>query len=273
MSSDDLFFYSAKILGWFLKIDNLLVLGVVFTIYLFWTRRIKFAQRATAAVTLSLILFSNLGISYAALRVLEDEYSIPSITCDEGYEGVIVLGGGINPGFIPEQRGQIQLNDAGERVTKALTLLNKCRDFRLIYSTFSGSLRPEGMSESESAEIFFKEQQISASRLIFESQSRNTFENAKYSYDLIKPGNETWILISSASHLPRAVKTFERFGWNVTPYPVDYRSETSGKYERFKRGQALQNWNIFIHEWVGSLVYNSRWSSGSNGIPNDLVLV
>jgi len=190
VSSDDLFFYSAKIFGWFLKIDNLLVLGVVITIFLFWTQRIKLAQRATVALVISLIFFSNLGISYAALRTLEDKYPIPSISCDEGYEGVIVLGGGINPGLIPKQRGQIQLNDAGERVTKALELLKRCPDFRLIYSTFSGSLRPEGMSESESAEIFFKEQRISASRLIFENQSRNTFENAKYSYDLVKPERE-----------------------------------------------------------------------------------
>lgn len=258
MSSDDLFFYSAKILGWFLKIDNLLVLGVVITIYLFWTRRIKLAQRATVALTISLIFFSNLGISYAALRTLEEKYPIPSISCDEGYEGVIVLGGGINPGLIPKQRGQIQLNDAGERVTKALELLKKCPDFRLIYSTFSGSLRPEGMSESESAEIFFKEQWISASRLIFENQSRNTFENAKYSSSLVNPEDQKWILVTSASHLPRAVATFERFGWTVAPYPVDFRSESKGNYFSWIRDQGIDNWNVFLHEAFGSAAYSFR---------------
>lgn len=258
VSSDDLFFYSAKILGWFLKIDNLLVLGVVITIYLFWTRRIKLAQRATVALAISLIFFSNLGISYAALRTLEDKYPIPSISCDEGYEGVIVLGGGINPGLIPKQRGQIQLNDAGERVTKALELLKKCPDFRLIYSTFSGSLRPEGMSESESAEIFFKEQRISASRLIFENQSRNTFENAKYSYDLVRPEAQIWLLVTSASHLPRAVSIFERFGWQVVPYPVDYRSVESGYYLRFQREAAIRDWNVVLHERVGLVFYSLR---------------
>lgn len=258
MSSDDLFFYSAKILGWFLKIDNLLVLGVVFTIYLFWSRRTKLAKRATIVLALSLALFSNLGLSYAALRTLEEKYPIPSISCNDGYEGVIVLGGGINPGLIAEQRGQVQLNEAGERLTKALELLNKCPEFRMIYSTFSGSLRRQGLSESESAEVFFKEQRVSPSRLIFENKSRNTFENAKYSYDLVKPGNQKWILVTSASHLPRAVSTFERFGWKVTPYPVDYRSEAFGGFSLASRDSALKNWRIVIHERIGLFVYTWR---------------
>jgi uncharacterized SAM-binding protein YcdF (DUF218 family) len=258
VNSDDLFFYSAKVLGWFLKIDNLLVLGVIITIYFFWSRRVKLAKRSTIVLGVSLFFFSNLGISFAALRTLEDKYPIPSISCKDGDEGVIVLGGGINPGLIPAQRSQVQLNEAGERLTKALELLNKCPEFRLIYSTFSGSLRPQGISESESAELFFKEQRISPSRLIFENQSRNTFENAKFSSALVDPESQKWILVTSASHSPRAITTFERFGWTVTPYPVDFRSESKGNYFSWGRGQGIENWNVFLHEAIGSAAYALR---------------
>ena len=257
MNSDDLFFYSAKIFGWFLRVDNLLVLGVIITIYLFWNKRTKMAKRATIALALSLALFSNLGLSFAALRTLEDKYPIPTISCKDGYEGVIVLGGGINPGLIPEQRSQTQLNEAGERITKALELLSKCPEFKALYSTYSGALRPEGLSESQSAKLFFQDQRIPSARLIFEDQSRNTFENAKLSLEIVG-SKEGWILITSASHMPRAVNTFKRFGWDVTPYPVDFRSEREGKYLDFSRGSAIQNWNNVIHEWVGEIVYRLR---------------
>lgn len=257
MNRDDLFFYSAKIAGWFLKIDNLFVAAVAITLYLFWNRRYKVAKRATIALTLLFIFFSNLGISYAALRTLEDDFAIPKISCSKKYQGVIVLGGGINPGLIPEQRDQPQLNEAGERLTKALELLNRCPNFTLIYSTFSGSFRPEGISEAESAKQFFQEQRISTARTIFENQSRNTFENAKFSSDLVT-SRDGWILVTSASHMPRAVATFERFGWEVTPYPVDYRSETEGSYLDFKRATAMNNWNNTIHEWIGQLAYRLR---------------
>jgi uncharacterized SAM-binding protein YcdF (DUF218 family) len=259
VTSDDFFFYAAKIFGWFLKIDNLLVLGVIVTIALFWNRRYKVARRATIALAVAVIFFSNLGISYAALRTLEDRYPIPEVKCSKEINGVIVLGGGMRPGLIPEQRQQPQLGEAGERLTKALELLNKCPDFKLIYSTFSGSLRPEGMSEAESAKQFFTEQRISESRMIFENESRNTFENAKFSSDLVM-NKEGWILITSASHMARAIMTFERFGWAVRAYPVDFRSEIEGRYLTWDRGIAGDGWNDFIHEKVGSFLYGLRKS-------------
>ncbi|MGA1739196.1 MAG: hypothetical protein ACO4AM_07945, partial [Candidatus Nanopelagicaceae bacterium] len=135
MTGDDLFFYAAKIAGWFLKVDNLLVLGVIVTIGLFWQRRYKIAKRATVTLAIAVIFFSNLGISYAALRTLEDRFPIPEVNCSNDYQGVIVLGGGMSPGLIPQQRNQPQLGEAGERLTKALELLNRCPDFKLIYST------------------------------------------------------------------------------------------------------------------------------------------
>jgi uncharacterized SAM-binding protein YcdF (DUF218 family) len=118
------------------------------------------------------------------------------------------------------------------------------------------------MSEAESAKQFFTEQDISGSRMSFENESRNTFENAKFSSEIVS-FKEGWILVTSASHLPRAVATFERFGWEVVPFPVDYRSESSGKFGMFQRASSLENWNTVFHEWVGSIFYSLRGSDES----------
>jgi len=257
MNSDDIFFYSAKILGYFLRIDNLFFIAFALTIALFWTKRTRLAKRLTVAIAISLFIFSNVGLSFAALRTLENRYPIPAISCADGYEGVIVLGGGINPGLIAQERNQPQLNDAGDRTTKALELLNKCSGFKVLYSTFAGSLNPEGMSESDSARLFFQEQGIADSRTIFENESRNTFENAKFSAKFAEPGKK-WILVTSASHMPRAMNTFERFDWNVTAYPVDFRAESQGNYFSWSRGQGIENWSMFLHEAVGSITYALR---------------
>jgi uncharacterized SAM-binding protein YcdF (DUF218 family) len=91
----------------------------------------------------------------------------------------------------------------------------------------------------------------------FENESRNTFENAKFSLEIVS-SKEGWVLITSASHLPRAVATFERFGWEVMPYPVDFKSTTAGKYLDFSRNLSVDNWNIFIHESVGTMIYSFR---------------
>jgi uncharacterized SAM-binding protein YcdF (DUF218 family) len=62
---------------------------------------------------------------------------------------------------------------------------------------------------------------VDLERVVFEDRSRNTFENARYSKDLIvpKPG-ECWLLITSAYHMPRAVGVFRKVGWDVLPYPT-----------------------------------------------------
>ena len=56
-------------------------------------------------------------------------------------------------------------------------------------------------------------------RVIYEDRSRNTTENAEFSRDIARPRpEETWLLITSAFHMPRAVGCFRRVGWNVVPF-------------------------------------------------------
>ncbi|NJO56672.1 MAG: YdcF family protein, partial [Rhodospirillales bacterium] len=58
-----------------------------------------------------------------------------------------------------------------------------------------------------------------------ETRSRNTYENARFTREIIEPAPaETWLLVTSAYHMPRAIGVFHTVGWDVLPYPVDYRS-------------------------------------------------
>ena len=69
------------------------------------------------------------------------------------------------------------------------------------------------------------------------------------------PG-DTWILVTSAFHMPRAIGAFRHTGWNVVPYPVDYRrgarsEDTSGR----NLGHGLQTLNVALREWLGLALY------------------
>ena len=58
-------------------------------------------------------------------------------------------------------------------------------------------------------------------RMLFETAARNTHENAVLAHALAKPRpGETWLLVTSASHMPRSVGVFRRAGWDVVPWPV-----------------------------------------------------
>ena len=103
----------------------------------------------------------------------------------------------------------------------------------------------------------FEQSILDVNRVIFESQSRNTYENAVYSYNLIKPKKkEKWVLITSASHMPRAVGVFRKTNWEVIPYPVDYQTagpqDFISHYEGFL---SLDQMRIGLHEWLGLFIY------------------
>ena len=77
------------------------------------------------------------------------------------------------------------------------------------FTAMSREMDPEDVKETMVARRFFAEMGLDSGRVIYEDRSRNTFENAVYTYDLVKPApGEKWILITSAYHMARSVGVF-----------------------------------------------------------------
>ena len=99
---------------------------------------------------------------------------------------------------------------------------------------------------------------VASDRLVLENQSRNTHENAVFTRDLLQPeSTQSWLLITSAFHMPRSVSLFRRAGFTVVPWPVDYRT-TGDERPGFAQDNAidsLTNTTIAIREWVGLVAY------------------
>jgi uncharacterized SAM-binding protein YcdF (DUF218 family) len=68
-----------------------------------------------------------------------------------------------------------------------------------------------------------------------------------------------WLLITSASHMYRSVKIFEKQGIGVIPVPVDYQTAASLRWAEFDLIDGAQNWSKFLHELVGLIAY---WITG-----------
>lgn len=205
------------------------------------------------SATLLLVVISLLPLGALLLRPLENRFPDPEPLTR--VDGIVVLGGGQNA-RVMNDRQRIALNDAGERLIEAGALIRRFPGARVI---FTGGNGPQGMTEADVARRVFAAMGLDTGAIAFESQARNTVENARLALAIADPRpGEVWLLVTSAYHMPRSVGTFRAAGWNVLPYPVDYRlsREGSGLLSPGLDGN-LRDLSTAMHEYVGLLAYRA----------------
>jgi uncharacterized SAM-binding protein YcdF (DUF218 family) len=248
--------YLSKILNFFINplyILSLIILMQLFTI--FFTQSKKLVILFSKLFLILFLFFGYSPLSNFLLSKIEDyiqtsKYPVQQLT------GVIVLGGSFNSGLESKERNEVSLNSSVERLTKALEVYKKNPRILILFSGFSGELKPQGWNESDMAKKFFLDQGVKLDNLIFENQSRNTFENIKFSKDIIANYKGTWGLITSASHMPRSFFTFKKQGLILEPINVDYKTGTSRMFWiNFDISSGLSNWSIILHELIGISYY------------------
>lgn len=227
-------------------------------------RRVSALMLWVGLVTLGLLGFRI--FPHALMRPLELRYPVPHIETLPHHVGIIVLGGATGyPGLFKEHR-QVPLSRAAERMTAPVGLMRAYPHMELIFSGGEGRLLPTGVRESELAYAFYLEQGLDMKRVHLESTSRNTRENAQHVAMLLGSRcNDRWLLVTSASHMPRAVAEFEAVGCKITPYPVNFETCTSMPWTEYSLVQSLLQWQVALHEWLGLAVYHWSQRSPSRG--------
>jgi uncharacterized SAM-binding protein YcdF (DUF218 family) len=251
-----MFFTLSKIFGFFAAPSNfLMVIGLV-GLVLLCTR---FTRLASWLIVTSLVLLAIVGLSpLGNALILPLEQRFPAWDASRGSpDGIIMLGGAISPN-VSAARGSVALDEAAERLTATAELARRYPNARIILS--GGSDAPVF---DEEIEAVFAVRQLEAlgiahQRMTAEEQSRNTFENAVFSRLIAdpKPG-ERWLLVTSASHMPRAMAAFRAAGFPVEAYPVDWR--TRGQIDAMAPfasvADGLKRTDTAVHEWIGLLAY------------------
>jgi len=191
------------------------------------------------------------------LRQLETQYAEPAPQATlQAYAGVVVLGGALEPAYVWQGHQQPALNGAAERMTAPISLLKNNPHLTVLFTGGEGELFAQGLGEAARAKIFFDSMGIAAERVMYESESHTTYENAVLSARLknVTP-SQPWLLLTSASHMPRAMATFRKAGWNVTAYPVDYRTGEATPWTRYSLTEGARKWHNALHELLGLLAY------------------
>jgi uncharacterized SAM-binding protein YcdF (DUF218 family) len=214
-----------------------------------WPSRILIG---TALLLLFVGCFTTFG--YLLITPLENRFVRPAEPAQ--IDGIVVLGGGMD-GEVNSVRGGWEFNRSGDRFLEALRLAQDHPDAMVLIAGGQPALVDQE-AEALAARRMFEAFGIAPDRILVDDKSRNTEENAQFARALAgEIGTQTWVLITSAFHMPRSVGLFRRAGFDAIPWPADYLA-SGAEGIRIKPDQSPENiavTTIALREWTGLLGY------------------
>lgn len=211
-------FYIEKVISSILTPPGLILL-IFFIVSM--TLLLKSRERGPKTLAIILLLLTTFGYllstgigTYLYLQPLENAYSVPKSI--EG-QAIVVL----SAGTITTPNGETLGNHTVARLSQALYLHLQTK----LPIIVTGSSAPKSSAPpiAELMRDWLLERGVLTSRIVVEPQARTTWENAKYVARLCDQFGWTQVvLVTSAVHMRRAVKSFKKFDLKVTPFPTDY---------------------------------------------------
>lgn len=259
-------FVLSKVLWVYTAPGNLLVLILALGACLLYAARGGFWARCGRALVVcaaaAFLLIAVLPVGEWAARPLESRFKT---ALPERVDGIILIGGSERP-RISEERGQSVAMDTTSRYIVFAKLARRYPKAKLVFSGGSGALAPwPGMKDHEVAVNALKDIGFPVQRLILETASRNTHENAVMAAQIVQPKpEETWLLVTSAMHMPRAMGCFRQAGWNVLPAPAGYLTGTSrSPYPTLNLQEHLTLLTRAVREYIGLAAYRAMGHTDS----------
>lgn len=246
-----MFFVASKILWAFFQ--PLTFIALLLLIVLFFRKK-EWGRKLLVLLTVVFLILGFLPVGSWLLASLERQNPIPVLPAR--IDGIIVLGGAIDAEN-SAQYGQVQYSPFAARLMETIRLSRIYPQARVIYSGGAGNLTDQDNKEADIAQNLLKDLGIPEKQFIFESQSRNTYENVKFSYSLAHPqAGENWVVITSAFHLPRAVGVFRAQNWPVIAYPAGFIENKSAE-PRVLLDVLGNYWKLKIaaREYIGIIAY------------------
>lgn len=261
-----MFFVVSKIAGivLFHPLNFLLLLGF-FGLVLCLTRFARTGRVVAVLAAVLLLMAAFSPLSALILRPLEDRFPQPPADMPAP-TGIVVLGGALDAD-LGRARGQPTLTEAAARLTSGVALALRYPQARLVFTGGSANLDAStAADEAHGVRDLWLSLGVPAERMTFEDRSRNTYENATMTRAIVEPKpGEHWLLVTSAAHMPRSIGIFRHVGWEMTAYPVDYR--TFGDARDFRPTtlalDSLRRLDTALHEWVGLLAYRVTGKTGA----------
>lgn len=250
-----MFYVLSKILALVLKPLNVMAVLALVAVF---SKKPERKRKALSWLVGLLLFFSNPWIINKLASVWEIGQVSPQ-SIEEPFDYGIVLGGYTNMSAV-QPPGVVSFSLSGNRLTGALALYETGKIKHILLTGGSGKLIGEEESEAPIARWYLQQAGVPDSAILIESMSRNTWENALFSkrlIDSIAPQSRC-LLITSAWHLRRAKRCFDKAGLPCAIFGTDFYTEQDlgNPIDWLEPDwEAIMKWEYLLKEWIGYCVY------------------
>ncbi|WP_338871064.1 YdcF family protein [Spirosoma sp. SC4-14] len=253
-----MFYFFSKTLYYLLTPACWLFAGLLLA---FFTKNAVLRQRLVGVTLALLYVFGN---SFLVNELeLWWEYPPTQIPTDSTKKVAVVLTGGIINGMKETPDDRVLLSREADRAGQALYLYKRGAVQKILISGGAGDLpfqRKSVNDEGHMAAKFLIMAGVRPNDIVLENKSRNTHENAVFSAAMLHryfPASQ-YILVTSASHMRRAVACFQKEGVSVLPFPgafVSSRRSFMPTEWLFPNEDSLARSYYLMKELVGYIMY------------------
>jgi len=212
----------------------------------------KRKQRFLIAAIIVLYVFSNHFLLDRVIRKWDVQFQ--PLNSTQHYSCAIVLGGFSSS----DGHGGGHFNFSADRFIQAIKLIETKKIAHLLITGGNGNLLPGGFREAAWVKTQLAQFNIPDSAVLIENNSKNTFENAKFSKVILQKTHlpPPYLLVTSAFHMRRSLMLFKHAGIPVIPYSCNYiiGNDRVQITDFLPAADALSTWEIYIKEVVGYAV-------------------
>ncbi len=204
---------------------------------------------------ISLWLLSLPVVSASLYEWLESPYQRVSEAHLEGVEAIVVLGAGRHYDA-REYQGDTLSHSALWRLRYGAYLSGR---YQLPVIVSGGNVRPFDQVAEASLGANFLRNELNVSTVWMEDQSRNTWENAQFTKQLLEEKGITKVaLVTHAYHMRRSAYSFERANIDFVPMPTGREANQADNQwwgDGLPQAGALHRSSTALHECMGLLFY------------------
>ncbi|HUH42181.1 MAG TPA: ElyC/SanA/YdcF family protein [Sulfurimonas sp.] len=241
----DIGFLLKKIITFFVEPLGLIITLFFIGLLLLFLKKYRLSKLSLGASFIFLLLFSYEPFSNALVKNLEEQYPKYAYNADIKY--IHVLGSGHNTD--KSQPISSNIGDAGiKRVLEGILIHKNISGTKLIFTGYEGDTNTSNAQMNANLAMALG---VNKDDIIIGKEPKDTMEEAYFTKNIV--GEDAFVLVTSATHMPRSMELFKSLGLNLVAAPSAFYKKEFDGYMKVPNVYSLKNSQMAIHEYIGIL--------------------